>query len=490
MKKFGVSVFLICVMVLSACSQTQGKFDRYFIDKTMRIDYFHIGDAEEEMATLDQVCEQGVWAGSLQNIVDPFDNGRYYAKIYDLSTGDLIFSKGFDSYFGEYKTTRKALDGEKRTYHETVLIPYPKNKIEFALEVRDKKNELHPFFSQEIDPTGVSIRKDPLAKGVKIYEMRNNGNPHSKVDVAIIAEGYTLQEEAKLKKDLERFTEVFFSHEPYKSYANRFNIYGVFKPSEESGCDEPRMGLFKNTALGATFNSLGSERYLLTEDNRTLRDVAAHIPYDALYVMVNHKRYGGGGIYNLYCTFTADNQWFKYLFLHEFGHSFAGLADEYYTSSVAYNDFYPRGIEPREPNITALLDPDNLKWKEYMSPGVDIPTLWEKDAFDTMDLAYQKIRTELNDKIAEMKRTHASPDEIADTERESEQLSKDHADKVNAYLAKSSYVEKIGAFEGAGYSALGLYRPMLDCLMFTKGDKPFCKVCEMAVIRVIEFYSD
>ena len=490
MKKFCVSVFLICVMVLSACSQTQGKFDRYFIDKTMRIDYFHVGDAKEEMVTLDLVYEQGIWAGSLQNLVDSFDNGRYYTKIYDLASGELIFSKGFDSYFGEYKTTNKALDGEKRTYHETVLVPYPKNKIQFVLEVRNKKNELHPFFSQEIDPASVDIKKDSLAKAVKVFEMQKSGHPHHKVDVAIIAEGYTHQEEEKLQKDFERFTEVFFSHEPYKSYANRFNIYGVFKPSEESGCDEPRMGVFKNTAIGATFNSLGSERYLLTEDNRSLRDVAAHVPYDALYIMVNHKRYGGGGIYNLYCTFTADNQWYKYLFLHEFGHSFVGLGDEYYTSSVAYNDFYPRGIEPTEPNITALLDPDNLKWKEYVSLGINIPTPWEKDAFDKMDLAYQKIRTETNDKIAEMKRTHASQEQIAEKELESEQLSKDHADKVDAYLAKSANFGKIGAFEGAGYSAQGLYRPMLDCLMFTKGDKPFCRVCEMAVIRVIEFYSD
>jgi hypothetical protein len=490
MKRLGVSIFLICVMSLTVCSQTQGNFDRYFVDKTMRIDYFHIGDAKEEMVTLDQVYEQGIWAGSLRNLIDPFDNGRYYAKIYDLSSGELIFSKGFDCYFGEYKTTSEAMEGVKRTYHETVLIPYPKNKIEFALEVRNGENKLQPFFSQVIDPAGVNVKKDPLVQDVKVYELRKNGHPHKKVDVAIVAEGYTRQEGEKLRQDFERFTDVFFSHEPFSTYADRFNIYGVFKPSADSGCDEPRMGVFKNTALGTTFNSLGSERYLLTEDNRALRDVGAHVPYDALYIMVNHERYGGGGIYNLYCTFTADNQWFKYLFLHEFGHSFVGLGDEYYTSSVAYNDFYPRGVEPTEPNITALLDPENLKWKKQVSPGVSIPTPWEKDAFDKMDLAYQKIRTEINDKIAEMKRNNAPPDEIAKTVQESERLSRDHANKVDAYLAESRYTGKVGAFEGAGYSAQGLYRPMLDCLMFTKGDKAFCKVCEIAVIRVIAFYSE
>ncbi len=490
MKKLGVFLCVISVMTLAVCSQTQDDFNRYFVDKTMRIDYFHIGDAKEEMVTLDQVYEQGIWAGSLHNLLDPFDNGRYYVKVYDFSSGKLIFSKGFDSYFGEYKTTSKAMEGINRTYHETVLVPYPKNKIKFALEVRNKENKLHPLFNRAIDPASVNIKKDTLAQDVSVYDVRKNGHPHKKVDVAIIAEGYTQQEEGKLRQDFKRFAAVFFGHEPYKSYENRFNIYGVFKPSEESGCDEPRMGVFKNTAIGTTFNSLGSERYLLTEDNRALRDVAAHVPYDALYIMVNHKRYGGGGIYNLYCTFTADNQWFRYLFLHEFGHSFAGLGDEYYTSSVAYNEFYPRGVEPTEPNITALLEPINLKWKEYISSGVSIPTPWEKEAFDEMDLAYQKIRTEINNKIAEMKRNNASRDEIAKTEQESERLSRDHATKVDAYLAKSRYKGKIGAFEGAGYSAQGLYRPMLDCLMFTKGDKPFCKVCEMAVIRVIKFYSE
>jgi hypothetical protein len=493
MRRLGVSLFLICLMALTACSQTKtpnGVFDRFFIDKTMRIDYFHVGDAQEEMATIDFVYQYGTWGGSLHNLEDPFDNGRYYAKIYDLESGELIFSKGFDSYFGEYKTTNQALDGVKRTYHETILVPYPKNKIKFTLEARNKENKLQPFFSQEIDPASVEVIKDPLVQDVKVYELRKSGDPHNKVDVAIIAEGYTLQEQEKLQNDLQRFTDVFFGHEPYKSYADRFNIYGVFKPSEESGCDEPRMGIFKNTAIDATFNSLGSERYLMTENNRALRDVAAHVPYDALYIMVNHKRYGGGGIYNLYCTFTADNQWYKYLFLHEFGHSFAGLGDEYYTSSVAYNEFYPKGVEPTEPNITALLDPDNLKWKEYVSEGIDVPTPWEKQMYDEMDMAYQKIREELNDKIARLKRNNAPQDEILKTEQESEELSKNHADKVDAYLAKSQFYGKVGAFEGAGYSAQGLFRPMLDCLMFTKGDKPFCKVCEMAVLRIIRFYTE
>ncbi len=485
---------IVSIVILSflglLIAQEPLNFDDYFVDKTMRLDYFHIGDAKEEWITVDQVYEQGAWAGSQRNLIDKFDKGRYYAKIYDSSSGKLIFSKGFDSYYGEYKTTNQALKGIKRAYHETILIPYPKKNIRFTLEVKDRENILQSLFSQEIDPASVSIIKENLDKNVKVFEILKSGNSHEKVDIAFIAEGYTAEEEEKVEADLKRFTEVFFNQEPYRTFKDRFNIYGVFKASEESGCDEPRAGIFKNTALNSTFNSLGSERYLLTEDNKSLRHIAAHVPYDTLFIMINHKRYGGGGIYNLYCTFTVDNQWFEYLFLHEFGHSFAGLADEYYTSSVAYNEFYPRGVEPAEPNITALLDPKNIKWKDLLTPRIEIPTPWEKEDFDKMDMAYQKIRREINDKIARMKREKAPQAEVEKIEQESERLSREHAIKVDDYLSKSRFKDKVGAFEGAGYSAEGLYRPMLDCLMFTKGKKPFCKVCEQAVVRVIKYYSE
>ncbi|MFC2167139.1 M64 family metallopeptidase [Acidobacteriota bacterium] len=485
-----ILLILIVISPLIVCAQTDIRYSDYFVDKTMRIDYFHIGNAQEEWITIDQVYQQGIWAGSQRHVLDEFNNGRYFVKIYDANSKVLIYSKGFDSYFGEYKTTDNAAKGERRTFHESAIIPYPKRPIRFSLEVRDRENRLHSIFSQNIDPASISIHKDKLTQDVKVFEIQKAGDPHIKVDIAFIGEGYTSEEEGKFKADLDRLKDVFFNQEPYKSYKDHFNIYGVLKVSQESGCDEPRHGVYKNTAVSASFNSLGSERYLLTEDNKTVRDIAAHVPYDALFIMVNHKRYGGGGIYNFYCTFTVDNQWYKYLFLHEFGHSFSGLADEYYTSSVAYNEFYPRGVEPVESNITALLDPQNVKWKEVLTEGIEIPTPWEKEEFDRMDNAYQKVRQELNEKVARLKRNNAPKEDVSKAEEESEDLSRQHAVKVDDYLAKSRFVGKVGVFEGAGYSAQGLYRPMLDCLMFTKGDKPFCKVCEQAVVRVIKFYSD
>jgi hypothetical protein len=387
MKTVSAIITLLLTLNLTLLSQDLDLFDRYFTDQTMRIDYYHIGDANEEYITIDQIYKYGIWAGSRVHLIDEMDLGRYYVKIYDAESNLLIYSKGFDSYFGEYKTSDNGLDGIQKTFHETVLIPYPTNKIIFSFEKRDNLQDLFEIYRIEIDPEDVMIIRDEIKdKQVKVYDSELNGDPHKRVDIVIVGEGYTIEEKMKFEKDLRYFSNVFFSQEPYRFYAGFFNVYGVFKASEESGIDEPRAGLFRNTVLGCTFNTMGSERYILTENNKQLRDLAAHVPYDAIYIMINHQRYGGGGIYNLYCTFTAGNQFKDYLFLHEFGHSFSGLADEYYTSDVQYNDFYPIGVEPLEPNITALINPADVKWKEFLSTGIDIPTLWEKAAYDSMDL--------------------------------------------------------------------------------------------------------
>ena len=465
-------------------------FADVFADATLRIDTYHTGNAAEETVTLDRVLRQGSWAGSLRHLIDRLGTGRYLATVVDPVTGVLLYSKGYDSYFGEYRTTAAAEKGVRRTFQESVLIPCPKKPVRFAIAVRQRDGALREIFAAAIDPGSTAVVQAPLDTGVTVVQEVHGGDPHVKVDIAVLAEGYTAAQEGKFRADLARFVKLFFTQEPYASHRGDFNIAGVFKPSQESGCSEPSWGVHRNTALGATFDALGSERYVLTEENRRMRDIAAHVPYDALFIMVNSPRYGGGGIYNLYCTFTADNQWSSYVFLHEFGHSFGGLADEYYTSSVAYTDFYPKGVEPDAANITALLDPADLKWKALVTPGTPIPTPWEKAGFDTMDIAYQKVREALNDKIAAAKRAGAPRAEVERMQDESERLSREHAEKVDAYLAKSRFVGQVGAFEGAGYAATGLYRPMLDCIMFSKGAKPFCKVCQQALLRVIERYAD
>ncbi len=481
---------ILCIPIL-VWSQSDPAFENYFEDKTMRIDTFHIGDAERETVTLDQVFSYGTWAGSRIHLIDSLNLGRYAVQIFDQGTGRLIYSRGFDSYFGEYQTSGPAGEGIQRTYHETALIPCPKKPVAFTLHSRDRQNRLREIFRRTIDPADIGIIRDRiLDRNVHIIKAHTRGDPHHKVDIAILGEGYTRDEIDKFRSDVERFTRIFFQYHPYATLKEGFNITGVLRPSEESGIDEPRAGLFKRTALNASFNALGSERYLLTEDNRALRDIAAHVPYDTVVIMVNHTRYGGGGIYNFYCTFTADTQFHEYIFIHEFGHSFAGLGDEYYTSAVAYNDFYPKGIEPLEPNLTALLDPAVLKWKELLTPGLEIPTPWEKEAYDEMDYGWQKRRREMNDRIAELKRNEAPADEIQRAEQDYEQKDREHSQKVDAFLTASRYFSQVGAFEGAGYSSQGLYRPMVDCIMFSKGSKPYCKVCEAAILRVIHRYLE
>ena len=491
MKKLFNQLALLLFFTPFVLAQDLDFFNEYFIDETMRIDYYHIGNSEEEIITIDQIYKYGIWAGSRKYLIDDLNLGRYCAKIYDAVTNQLVYSKGFDSYFGEYKTGSEGLEGIKKTFHESVLIPYPKKKIIFSLERRDEKQNLFEFFRTEIDPLDVMIIRDEIKnRQVKVYDSESNGDPHNRVDVVIIGEGYSIDDKTKFEKDLRYFSDLFFSQEPYKSHADKFNIHGVYKPSEDSGIDEPRAGIFKNTVVSCTFNSMGSERYILTEDNKSVRDLAANVPYDAIYIMINHSRYGGGGIYNLFCTFTTDNQFKDYLFLHEFGHSFSGLADEYYTSDVQYNDFYPVELEPLEPNISALRNPSDLKWREYLTAGIEIPTPWNKSSYDSMDYKWQAERRTMNNKIAELKRNKAAIEVIEAAENEYAKKDKEHSKLVDTYLRENKYYGDVGAFEGAGYLSNGMYRPMLDCIMFSKGNKPFCKVCEVNIVKVIEMYGE
>jgi len=491
MKKLILILSLSSLLTASAFSQDLTTFNKYFIDQTMRIDYYHIGNSEEETITLDQIYKYGIWAGSRVHLIDEMNLGRYLVKIYDSASGEVIYSRGFDSYFGEYKTSSEGLAGVSKTFSESAIIPYPKNKIIFAMERRDEKQNLFEFYRTEIDPENVMIIRDEVKDNtVRVYDAESNGDPHNRADIVILGEGYTIDEKSKFENDLKYFTNVFFSQEPYKSNSDKFNIHGVYKPSVDSGIDEPRADLFKNTVLSCTFNSMGSERYVLTEDNKAIRNLAAFVPYDAIYIMINHARYGGGGIYNFFCTFTTDNQFRDYLFLHEFGHSFSGLADEYYTSDVQYNDFYPLQIEPLEPNVTALLNAPNVKWQEFVTLGTEIPTPWEKAAYDSMDYKWQAERRELNNKIAELKRNKADLGVIQAAENEYATKDKAHSEVVDNYLKKNKNYGKVGAFEGAGYVATGMYRPMLDCIMFSKGNKPFCTVCGAHIVNIIEQYEE
>lgn len=487
MKKCTFLNLALLFIFVSCNQQKESAFDRYFSDKSLRIDYFHTGDAQTERVEIDEIYAYNDWAGSLTHLIDKIDYGAYMYKIYDRESEELIYSKGFDSYFKEYQLSDPAITGEERQFHETALIPFPKSQIIFVLEKRKSSGETIEVFREVINP-GNAVEA-PIDEDVQVFTSLDNGDPHVKADIAIIGEGYTTDEIQKFENDLKRFTEVFFRAEPCKSNKENFNVRGVFKPSQDSGVDEPRAGIDKNTAVSASFNTMGSERYVLVEDDKALHDIAGHAPYDALYIMVNHSRYGGGGIYNFYCVYTSDNIDSDYLMVHEFGHSFFGLADEYYTSSTAYNDFYTTDYEPNEPNITALHDPDNVKWQHLISEDIEIPTPWAKEKYDSLDYIWQKRRSAINDSIAELQKSGAGESAVANAKAYYDSLSVKRNNEVQAYLEGSPYAGKVGAFEGAGYMSTGLYRPSINCIMFTRTDY-FCPVCQDAMQNVISTYTE
>ncbi len=468
-------IFLFCLLPFLLTAQPY--FKHVFKDSTLRIDFTHTGNAEQEWLAIDRFYLQTKWAGPLTRTIDPFNNGKYYVQVYDSTGKTLYFSRGFNSYFGEYQTTSQAKKGVLRTYFETVLIPFPRQTVRLQIRVRDRQNLLQPLFETVINPQKIEINTENLAPDARVYRAHVEGDVHRKVDIVFLSEGYTRADSLKFKRDLRRYVQVLLNKEPFKTLQHRLNIYGVFLPSAEAGCDEPTLHRYKNTVLNCTFNSLGSPRYLLTEDVRALHNLASRVPYESIIVMVNHKRYGGGGIYNFYMTFSTDNAFSENVFIHEFGHSFAGLGDEYYTSSTAYDEFYPQGVEPTEPNLTRLLQPQKLKWRQWVKPGTPIPTPWQKARYDSLQRIYQKKRAEVI-KISSGAETSSK---IKQLQKTLDAL----RNQMREILQNSPYRGQVGAFEGAGYVSKGMYRPMLDCVMFSNGEKPFCKVCAQRIKQVI-----
>ena len=309
--------------------------------------------------------------------------------------------------------------------------PFPKKPIRVAIERRDAKNDLAAVFETTIDPADYHIRRETIPPQDQTFDLQNTGPPAERVDVVFLAEGYTSDEFEQFRADVQRMTEFMFSQAPYKDLNDRFNIRGVFRPSAEQGTDEPRQRSFRSTVLNSTYNIFETDRYLLLEDNHAMHRMAAQVPYDTIVVLVNTQRYGGGSICLDYCTSSVDHVTSPLVFLHEFGHSFAYLADEY-IGNVAYSELYPEGIEPTEPNITREIHRDRIKWKSHLTPDVALPT----------------------------------PDL-----QESKRL--------------------VGAFEGGGYLSKGMYRPEQSCWMGDVDPQAgFCVVCADSIRRMVEFHSN
>jgi hypothetical protein len=472
----------------AAAPQTPPPFDEFFLDKALRIDLYQSGDARSETITLRRMVEEPVWPESKTGLLPPFDYGRYVFRVYDAASNRLIFSRGFDTMFAEYKTTSPALAGTVRVFERSVRFPEPRRPVLFVIEQRDKRNLLHPVFNQIIDPADYHVLREKPFAADWIYEARVAGDPHDKVDFVFLAEGYAAEDRDKFKADVDRMTGALFAVEPYKALADRFNIRAVFRASADRGMDEPRQRAYRRTVLGASFNAFDLDRYMLIEEDHLMHEMAAAVPYDVIAVLVNSPRYGGGSIGLDYCVTTVDHAASPQVFVHELGHSFAYLADEYYESEVSYNDFYPKGVEPLEPNITALLDPSHVKWRELLSPGIGVPTEYGKDRIEALQAELRENRAARTKALEEAKKRGAADGEIRGIEARSKAAEDALGGRIAAVRAEfAALVDKVGVFEGAGYASKGLYRSMIYCIMIGNPKNEFCRVCQAAIARMIDF---
>ena len=444
--------------------------------QTMRVDYYHTGDATMEVFSIDRVVIEPLpWPGDLKQSIDTSNLGKYFFEVRDQKTKQVLYSRGFASIYGEWETTDEA-KSIKRTFQESLRFPAPAAPVSIVLKKRDAKNNFQEIWTTTVDPADQFIDRSKRVAPAPVITIQKAGDPETKVDFLILGDGYTAAEAKKFEADARRLTEVLFSTSPFKEQRRHFNVWAMSPPAPESGVSRPSTGVYRDSPIGATYDAFGSERYVLTFDNRSLRETAEFAPYEFIEVLVNNRTYGGGGIFNLYSTVASDNAFANYVFVHEFGHHFAALADEYYTSSVAYAPATNR-VEPWEPNVTALLDVTTLKWRALVSPFANvtpIPTPWNKEAFEAYSREIQKRRAQL--------RKDKRPEE------EMEALFREELAHEQKMFAAEKHAGQVGAFEGANYEARGYYRPEIDCIMFSRSDK-FCRVCRLAIERVIKMYS-
>ena len=469
-----VSLFLMLALGSQAGGQAPLDFDVFFENKTMRVDYVHSGGRGVEIFSLDQIVSDGPWAGSLTRLVDDLNLGKYLFEVIDRQTNRVIYSRGFASIYGEWETIPESREVH-RSFHESLRFPWPKFPVQVVLKARDEENSFHERWSTVIDPASRFVNPTPRVPIGVVWPLFESGPPAEKVDLLVIGEGYTDSQMSKFHDDANRLVDALFNEEPFRSRKDDFNVWGLDLPAAESGVSRPRVGQFRRTPLSAQYNIFDSERYVLTYDNRALRDAASAAPYEFVEILVNEEQYGGGGIFNFQATAAADTGFAEYVFIHEFGHHFAGLADEYYTSDVAYETGGRYHPEPWEPNVTALHDSEHIKWGDLIEPGTPLPTPWDKNAFESGSLEAQQERRAL--------RVEGAVETVMD------ELFTEQMERETALLGGMSFAGQVGAFEGASYEPTGLYRPEVDCIMFTRNPVGFCRVCSRAIENVIDQYA-
>jgi hypothetical protein len=439
MRGFGLTLCFVVFAVLSAAPGARAA-------QTMRVDFYHTGNVREERFSLDRiVLELLPWPGNPARPVDDTNRGKYFFEVFDAASGQVIYSRGFSSIYGEWETTAEAQKID-RTFSESLRFPAPSTPVRIVVKKRDARNVFREAWTVAVDPADKFVLRNTAATDAgPLIKLHESGDPAAKLDFLILGDGYTAAERSKFERDARKLVANLFATSPFKERQQDINIWGLVPPSAQSGISRPSQQIYRRSPIGSTYDTFDSERYVLTFDNKAFRDIAANAAYEVVEILVNSATYGGGGIYGLYSTVAADSVWAPYIFVHEFGHHIAGPADEYYTSDVAYLPATDR-VEPWEPNVTAMLNPASLKWKDLVTAGTALPTPWPKAEFERYTNEIQGRRREI--------RAANRP-----------------------------------AFEGANYESRGYYRPQADCIMFTRDNVPFCAVCRRAIEQILDLYT-
>jgi len=426
MKKFAGLLFLLSIFCSSLFCQN---YNDYFIDKACRIDFHFCGNVSTTNAYLDKIIQEPFWGGRRMHLTNDMNLGQYRFQVLDSISNKLIYTDGFSTLYYEWQSTPEALLVSK-SFEQSVQFPYPQKSVKVIIEKRLDFKRWEKLIQFGFSPFDKLIRKTKQ-ENVPVKIICKTASPEKAIDIAVIAEGYTINQRTKFFRDARHLAENLFTHEPFKKYKSRINIYAIAAISADTGVSKPQDSNWRNSALGSHYFTFYSDRYLTTLNVFKVRDYASLVPYDAIYILANTKIYGGGGIYNFYALASADSKRAQTeVTVHEFGHSFAGLADEYFYDHDALNGMYDIKTEPWEPNITTLVDFD-AKWKSGLPVNTPIPT-----------------------PLTDENKT------------------------------------KIGVFEGGGYLSKGIYRPFFDCRMRTNTAKGFCPVCEKAVEKRILFLTE
>lgn len=406
-------------------------FDEWFENKTLRTDYIFAGDSAVQEISLDELLCLPKLAGRRHNLDSLSVAGNGQIVMRDSVTRKVIYRTSFSSLFQEWQSTEEATR-LRRSFENVFLLPMPKRTVEISLTLFDVHRKPLSQLVNMVNPKDILIRSIGTTGAPESKYIWRGGSPDSCIDIAVVAEGYTASEKEKFYAKAEETAQAIFSSEPFKSYKSRINIVAVAAASQDSGVSIPNKRDWKNTALNSHFDTFYSTRYLTTLHLKRLHDILAAVPYEHVIILANTANYGGGGILNSYTLTAAYHKLFKPVVVHEFGHSFGGLADEYYYDDQ-YSTVYPSDTEPWEQNITTLVD-FGSKWRDMLPKGVKIPTTPSKKEKDRYS--------------------------------------------------------RIGVYEGGGYQSKGVYRAFQDCRMKTNEAPAFCGVCQRALRRMIEFYTE